>query len=106
MGSAPSLLVDEVHVARQWLRHRFMLFGRTQHELGMRHSKRVKDRASHELKEALAGRDFDHAAEHIGGIAITPERTGVPRQRNFANTLCEIGVIELPVEQMTFRIEL
>src|SRR5580698_3709314 len=83
-----------------------MFFGSIQQELGVRHSEGIKDRASHEMKEGLAGGDFDHAAKHVGGIAITPERTGLSRERNFANSFDEIGVIELPVKQMTFRVEL
>src|SRR5580692_8337230 len=83
-----------------------MFFGSIQQELGVYHSKGIKDRASHEIKKGLARGDFDHAAKHVGGIAITPERTGLSRERKLANSFGEIGIVELPVKQMTFRIEL
>ena len=66
MGSAPALLLDEVQIARQGLRPQGELVSRIEHEFGVLHSKRIKDRAFHEMIERFARGDLDHAAKYIG----------------------------------------
>src|SRR5579871_4398599 len=105
MGSETAFLLDKVGVIRQWLRDQFA-FLRIQHEFGMRHSERTEDILLHEMIKRLSRSNFDHAAKHLAGISVAPERAGLTRERQFGESLGKVGVVEASVEQMPLFIEL
>ena len=59
-----------------------------------------------ELLQRLPGNDLDDAAEHVGGMAVAPQRAGLPRQRQPRDPLGKHLVVERLFEQIGLRIGL
>ena len=75
-------------------------------ERGFAHAERIEQPLSFELEQRLARDDFDHAAEHVGGMAVIPARPRLLHQRKFCSSIDELGVSQIGVEEIGLRVEL
>ena len=96
MRTPIALRVDQNSVVWQWLRHQYAFLRRVEHEFGVFHAERIKDVPPLESIERLARNDLDHAAKHIGGMAVAPERAGLRDQRYFRYALGKPGIVKVP----------
>ena len=102
MGAAFGLGGFQDDIARQRLRHACAFSGVVEQELGAGHPERIEDVLLFELIQRLAGYDLDDAADHVGRMAVTPERSGLPRQRQSGDPIGKRLVVVTPVEKPGF----
>src|SRR5450759_2375096 len=73
---------------------------------GLGHRERIEQSLLLELKQPLPGYDLNDPAEDVGRVAIVPARTRLFGKRQFCETLGELSVIKVAVEQAGIRVEL
>src|SRR5207248_8207946 len=74
-------------------------------ERGVGHAKGIEQPLSLELKQRLPRYHLDDAPEHVGRMAVVPQRSRLFSQWQFCQTLGELGVVEIAFEQTGVHIE-
>jgi hypothetical protein len=57
---------------------------------GVHHLQRLEDALGQEYVQRLPGCDFDHATEHVGGMAVLPHRARLVAQRDFGQGFAKV----------------
>ena len=72
--------------------------GAVEHKFGAGHAERIEDVLLLELVQRLSRDDLDDAAEHVGGVAVAPQRAGLARQRQSGNPFGKFLVVEMALK--------
>jgi hypothetical protein len=72
-------------------------------EAGVLHAQRLQQPRRQEYTQRLAGSHLDHAAEHVGAVAVVPGAARLVGQRQLGDALGELRVQRVAARRPRFR---